>query len=280
MFIRLKEWLFVDKCINVQSFTLSNHIKTEREQHGRGQSFIRLTLLTLMLPFMIVTPLMIGCSETQTDPRQKSIPTDSNQWQKKLGTTFEQLPEAERQLLSRYMLRMKLSEAYESGAIPRITIKQALIQQREYERLHPNNPTGKKSPVGANKQAGEVQAQTYPIALLPVKTSANDSLNQVTLQFILSNDGDVAINSFKGTLLMQDAKLTNGKRFNVPLTEFVPPIAAGQSSMMVIDTSIEDINVMRAIKNAQDVTVVIDDGIIVLSDGQKIRFSAQSVDVK
>lgn len=280
MFIRLKEWLFVDKRINVQSFILSNHIKTEREQHGRGQSFIRLTLLTLMLPFMIVTPLMIGCSETQTDPRQKSIPTDSNQWQKKLGTTFEQLPEAERQLLSRYMLRMKLSEAYESGAIPRITIKQALIQQREYERLHPNNPTGKKSPVGANKQAGEVQAQTYPIALLPVKTSANDSLNQVTLQFILSNDGDVAINSFKGTLLMQDSKLTNGKRFNVPLTEFVPPIAAGQSSMMVIDTSIEDINVMRAIKNAQDVTVVIDDGIIVLSDGQKIRFSAQSVDVK
>lgn len=280
MFIRLKEWLFVDKCINVQSFTLSNHIKTEREQHGRGQSFIRLTLLTLMLPFMIITPLMIGCSETQTDPLQQSIPTDSNQWQKKLGTTFEQLPEAERQLLSRYMLRMKLSEAYESGAIPRITIKQALIQQREYERLHPNNPTGKKSPVGANKQAGEVQAQTYPIALLPVKTSANDSLNQVTLQFIMSNDGDVAINSFKGTLLMQDAKLTNGKRFNVPLTEFVPAIAAGQSSMMVIDTSIEDINVMRAIKNAQDVTVVIDDGIIVLSDGQKIRFSAQSVDVK
>lgn len=280
MFIRLRKWLFVNNCINVQSFILSNRIKTEREQYGRGQSFIRLTLLTLMLPFIIITPLMIGCSETQTDPRQQSIPTDSNQWQKKLGATFEQLPEAERQLLSRYMLRMKLSEAYESGAMPRITIKQALIQQREYERLHPNNPTGKKSPVGANKQAGKVQTQTYPIALLPVKTSANDNLNQVKLQFILSNDGDVAINSFKGTLLMQDAKLTNGKRFNVPLTEFVPPIAAGQSSMMVIDTSIEDINVMRAIKNAQDVTVVIDDGIIVLSDGQKIRFSAQSVDVK
>ena len=280
MFIRLRKWLFVNNCINVQSFILSNRIKTECEQYGRGQSFIRLTLLTLMLPFIIITPLMIGCSETQTDPRQQSIPTDSNQWQKKLGATFEQLPEAERQLLSRYMLRMKLSEAYESGAMPRITIKQALIQQREYERLHPNNPTGKKSPVGANKQAGKVQTQTYPIALLPVKTSANDNLNQVKLQFILSNDGDVAINSFKGTLLMQDAKLTNGKRFNVPLTEFVPPIAAGQSSMMVIDTSIEDINVMRAIKNAQDVTVVIDDGIIVLSDGQKIRFSAQSVDVK
>ncbi|BFM03862.1 hypothetical protein Psyaliredsea_25090 [Psychrobacter alimentarius] len=64
---------------------------------------------------------------------------------KKLGATLEQLPESDQQLLSRYMLRMKLSEAYESGAMPRTTIEKALIQQREYERLHPNNPTGKKA---------------------------------------------------------------------------------------------------------------------------------------
>ena len=280
MFIRLTKWLFTDKRINVQPFILSKHTKAEREQYRPCQSFVRLPSLALVMPLTIMMPLMIGCSETQTDPRQQSIPTDSNQWQKKLGATFEQLPEAERQLLSRYMLRMKLSEAYESGAIPRITIEQALIQQREYERLHPNNPAGKKSPVGASKQAGKVQAQTYPIALLPVKTSANDSLNQVTLQFILSNDGDVAINSFKGTLLMQDAKLTDGKRFNVPLTQFVPPIAANQSSMIVIDTSIEDINVMRAIRNAQDVTIVIDEGVMVLSDAHEVVFAPQSIDVK
>ena len=280
MFIRLKEWLFASKRINVQSFILSKYNKAEREQPSYGQSFARLSLLALMTPLTLMTPLMLGCSETQTDPRQQSIPTDSNQWQKKLDATFEQLPEAERQLLSRYMLRMKLSKAYESGAIPRITIKQALIQQREYERLHPNNPTGKKSPVGASKHAGKLQAQTYPIALLPVKTSASDSLNKVKLQFILSNDGDVAINSFKGTLLMQDTKLTTGKRFSVPLTQFVPPIAANQSSMMVSDTSIEDINVMRAIRNVQDVTIVIDEGVMELSDGEKIVFTPQPVDVK
>ncbi|ALF60857.1 hypothetical protein AOC03_10065 [Psychrobacter urativorans] len=216
--------------------------------------------------------VITGCSMPQADPSQQSIPTDSNQWQEKLGKTFEQLSESDRQLLSRYMLRMKLSEAFEAGAVPRTTIKQALVQQREYERLHPNNPTGKKSPIIANQQLGRIQAQTYPIALLPVKTSNSDSLNQVKLQFVLSNEGTIPIQSFKGSLLMQDAKLAKGKNFNVPITTFVPPIAPEQSSTIVIETSIEDINVMRAIKNAQDVTIIISEGTLILTDGQKIEF--------
>ena len=79
---------------------------------------------------------------------------------------------------------------------------------------------------------------------------------------------------------MHATKLTPGKRFSVPLTQFVPPIAANQSSMIVIDTSIEDINVMRAIRNAQDVTTVIDKGLMELSNGEKIVFTPQPVDVK
>ena len=265
MFITIKKWSLAQmKC----------------DQQHQWPFAISLPLLALIIPLVFMTSLMTGCSEPSTDASQQSIPTDSNQWQKKLGTTFEQLPESDQQLLSRYMLRMKLSEAYESGAMPRTTIKQALVQQREYERLHPNNPTGKKSPVGAKNQAGALQAQIYPIALLPVKTSNNDSLNKVKLQFILSNEGTVAIDSFEGTLLMQDAKLPEGRRFNIPLTRFKPAIAAAQSSMIVIETSIEDINVMRAIKNAQDVTIVIDEGIMKLSDGQKIVFTPQPIDVK
>jgi hypothetical protein len=209
----------------------------------------------------------------QTDPSEQTIPTDSNQWQKELGDTFEQLPKNDRQLLSRYMLRMKLSDACESGAMPRTTIKQALVQQREYERLHPNNPTGKKSPVVASRQTSVVTAQTYPIALLPVKTSGGDSLNQVKLQFMLSNHGSVPIKSFKGSLLMKDAKLTQGKSFNVPLTQFAPPIMPEQSGKIVIETSIEDINVMRAIRNAQDVMIEINEGSLMLTDGQKIEFA-------
>lgn len=230
------------------------------------------TALILLLSLGVV-PVFSGCAMPQPDPSKQTIPTDSDQWQKKLGDTFEQLPEGDRQLLSRYMLRMKLSDAYESGANTRTSIKQALVQQREYERLHPNNPTGKKSPIVASKQSGSVTAQTYSISLLPVKSSDSDSLNNVKLQFILSNHGPLPIKSFKGSLIMQDAKLAKGKRFNVPLTQFVPPIAPEQSSTIVLETSIEDINVMRAIRNAQDVRIEINEGTLTLTDNQKVKFT-------
>lgn len=236
------------------------------------QRLNKILLLTITLATLGIAP---GCSSPQTDISKTTIPTDSDQWQKKLGSTLEQLPESDQQLLSRYMLRMKLSEAYESGAMPRTTIKQALIQQREYERLHPNNPTGKKSPIVTSQQAADPTIK-YPVALLPVKSSDSDSLNQVKLQFMLSNHGKVAIQSFQGKLTMQDPNLKKGKSFNVPLTQFDPPIQPEQSGKIIIESSIEDINVMRAIRNTKDMAIEINEGILVLEDGQQIEF-AQSL---
>ncbi|MFC6381554.1 hypothetical protein [Psychrobacter glacincola] len=236
---------------------------------GLDNRFNKVLLLTMSLGLF---PALSGCEQPQVDPSQQAIPTNSDQWQKTLGDTFERLPEADRKLLSRYMLRMKLSSAYESGAMPRITIKQALTQQREYERLHPNNPTGKKSPIVISQQIETTNNLNYPVDLLPVKTSESDSLNQVKLQFILSNHGKVAIESFQGTLTMQEKRLTKNKRFNVPLTQFEPPIAPEQSGRIVIESSIEDINVMRAIKNNKGVNIEITEGKIMLAGGQEIEF--------
>nr|WP_317198616.1 hypothetical protein [uncultured Psychrobacter sp.] len=233
----------------------------------------RLSTALLATLSLGVVPMITSCSMPQNDPAKQTIPTNSDQWQAQLGDTFEQLPESDRQVLSRYMLRMKLSGAYESGAMPRTTIEKALLQQREYERLHPDNPTGEKSPVVANQSNSAVTAQTYPVALLPVKTSDSDSLNQVKMQFMLSNHGSVPIESFEGTLMMKDAKLTQGKKFNVPLTSFVPTIEPEQSGKIIIDSSIEDINVMRAIRNTQAVTISIVDGTLTLTDGQTIEFN-------
>lgn len=245
--------------------------------HGHGHHARkpnqRMSAIALLMLSLGALPLLSGCSPSQSDPNKQTIPTNSDQWQKKLGDTFEQLPENDRQLLSRYMLRMKLSDAYESGAMPRITIEEALIQQREYERLHPNNPTGKKSPIVANQQTGEAHASIYSVTLLPVKTSDSDRLNLVKLPFMLSNHGTIPIKSFKGILLMKDANLTEGKKFNVALTQFVPPILPEQSGTVIIESSIEDINVMRAIKNTQNVTIEIGEGVIILTDGQRIEFA-------
>lgn len=232
----------------------------------------RLSMTLLVIISLGVLPTISSCSMPQSDPNKQTIPTDSDQWQKKLGDTFEQLPAVDRQLLSRYMLRMKLSGAYESGAMPRTTIGQALAQQRQYELLHPDNPTGERSPIVTGKQRGNINTITYPIALLPVKTSSVDSLNQVKLQFILSNHGTVSIESFEGTLTMRDAKLAEGKRFDIPLTPFSPPIVPEQSGKIVLESNIEDVNVMRAIKNNQYVTTTISEGTITLIDGEKVEF--------
>ena len=235
-------------------------------------SYKRLNKVVFLTLTLAMLPVINGCSQPPADPSKQTIPTDSDQWQQKLGDTFERLPEGDRQLLSRYMLRMKLSGAYESGAMPRITIKQALVQQREYERLHPNNPTGKKSPIVTSQKLETANALNYPVALLPVKTSDDDSLNQVKLQFMLSNHGKVAIDSFKGMLTMKEKRLTESKSFNVPLTQFDPPIAPEQSGKIIIESSIEDINVMRAIKNNTGISIEISEGTLVLADGQEIEF--------
>ena len=238
--------------------------------NARHVGHVRKAIL-LALTLVILTAIS-SCLQPPADPTKQTIPTNSDQWQKKLGDTFERLPEDDRLLLSRYMLRMKLSGAYESGAMPSITIKQALVQQREYERLHPNNPTGKKSPIVTSQQVGTAKAQNYPVALLPVKTSDSDSLNQVKLQFMLSNHGKVAIKSFKGKLTMKEKNLTKSKTFNVPLTQFKPPIEPEQSGKIIIKNSIEDTNVMRAIKNNTGISIKISKGKLVLVDGQEIEF--------
>lgn len=229
----------------------------------------KVMVLTLCL---VMLPVINGCSQPQPDVSKQTIPTNSDQWQEALGDTFERLPEADRKLLSRYMLRIELSSASNSGAVPRITIKEALIQQREYERLHPNNPTGKKSPIVTSQKIESANHLNYPVALLPIKTSDSDSLNQVKLQFMLSNHGKVAIESFKGTLTMTEKRLSKNKRFNVPLTKFEPPIAPEQSGKIVIESSIEDVNVMRAIKNNTAITIEISEGKLVLADGQEVEF--------
>ena len=89
---------------------------------------------------------------------------------------------------------------------------------------------------------------------------------------MLSNHGEVAIDSFKGTLVMKDIALTQGKRFNVPLTVFEPAIKPEQSGKIIIESSIEDINVMRAIRNTRDMTIEISEGTLTLADGQHVEF--------
>lgn len=213
---------------------------------------------------------LTGCDQATTDPMQQTIPTESETWQEELGDTFDKLPETDRELLGRYMLRMKLGEAYETGAMPSTTIADALEQQREYEQLHPNNPTGEDSPVTETPVAN-INSQLYPITLLPTKTSDDDSLNNIKLKFLLSNQGEVAIKSFKGSLLVQADAFEKGKPIVIPLTAFDPPIEPQASGELVVESSIADVNVIQAIKDPQAVTVVITEGSFTMENGEQVN---------
>ena len=223
----------------------------------------------MLLIALCAAPLALtGCEPPPPqNPMLQTIPTDAEKWQDELGDTLDRLSEEDRQLLSRYMIRMRLSEAYEKGAMPRISIGKALEQQRQYEMLHPNNPTGRKSPVTQDTQQNE-----FTITLLPARTSTTDSLNNVELSFVLANRGSVAVSSFKGTLLLRYPAFKKPKPVVIPLTKFEPPIAPNNANKIIADVSITDTNVMKAIQNPQNIEIVITNGEMVLSDGRVIEF--------
>lgn len=223
--------------------------------------------LTLLITLLISPMLLTGCDPKPINPLFQTIPTDVERWEDKLGETLEQLPEQDRQLLSRYMVRMRLSDAYEKGAMPRITVGKALEQQRRYEILHPNNPTGRKSPVSQN-----TQQQQFSFSLLPAQTSESDSLNNVELSFILTNNSNSAITGFKGTLLMRYPAFKKPKPVVIALTKFDPPIAPKNTTKLVADVSISDPNVMTAIQNPSNIEIVVTKGRMTFEDGREIQF--------
>ena len=213
-----------------------------------------------------------ACDVITQNPHLQTIPTNSETWQDELSETLEALPAEERKLVSRYMLRMKLSEAYEAGALERVTIGEAIELQREYERLHPDNPTGKKSPIKI--ESNLTTAEQYPVTLLPIKTTTDDA-NTVTFRFVLSNMGEQAITDFAGKITIRSPDFKNATTFNVDPMNFNPPIAVGDAGKIPVVVELGDVNVMRAIKSANGVDVTLQQGQLTLEDGSQIEFHSQ-----
>jgi len=210
-----------------------------------------------------------ACEQVSSDPMLQTIPTDSAKWQDKLGPTFAELPEAEQQLLSRYMQRIGQAEATTTGATPSITIKDALKQQQEYEQLHPDNPTGVKETRTRADKLDKIN-QTYPVTLQPSQLNTDNNLQNAKLSFSLANKGEVAIKSIKGTFTLQSATFEKGKAITIPLTVFNPAIGPQQSAEIIAEASVVNEHVIKGIQNPKTVTVQITKATIMLSNGEKV----------
>lgn len=210
-----------------------------------------------------------ACEQVSSDPMLQTIPTDSAKWQDKLGPTFAELPEAEQQLLSRYMQRIGQAEATTTGATPSITIKDALKQQQEYEQLHPDNPTGVKETRTRADKLDKIN-QTYPVTLQPSQLNTDNNLQNAKLSFSLANKGEVAIKSIKGTFTLQSATFEKGKAITIPLTVFNPAIGPQQFAEIIAEASVVNEHVIKGIQNPKTVTVQITKATIMLSNGEKV----------
>ncbi|WP_296404875.1 hypothetical protein [Psychrobacter sp.] len=221
----------------------------------------------LLISVLTGSLVMISCDETKKDPMLQTIPSNVENWEVKLGDTLDLLSEQDKQLLSRYMMRIQLSEAYEKGAMPNITIDKALEQQRQYELLHPANPTGRKNTVTQN-----TQQKDFSLILQPANITKSDSFSDVELAFLLTNKANVAIRSFKGTILLRYPSFKKPKPVVIPLTTFDPLIAPNNAQQLVANVSISDTNVMKAIQNPQNIEIVVTEGSLIFDDGREIKF--------
>lgn len=218
---------------------------------------------------VLATTALSACDSASPDPLLQTIPTDSAKWQDKLGPAWAKLPEEDQQLLGRYMQRIQKSEATTTGATPSITIKDALKQQREYEQLHPDNPTGLTQTRSHADKLDKIN-QTYPVTLQPSQLNTSNSLQNAKLNFELVNKGSVAIKSLKGTFTLQSATFEQGKAITIPLTVFNPAIEPQQSVKLSAEASVVNEQVIKGIQNPKTVTVEITKATLLLSNGDKV----------
>lgn len=231
-------------------------------------------LIAAMAVTVLAGMTLSACEQASSDPMLQTIPTDSAKWQDKLGPAFAELPEAEQQLLSRYMQRIGQAEATTTGATPSTTIKDALKQQREYEQLHPDNPTGVKETRTRADKLDRIN-QTYPVTLQPSQLNTDNNLQNAKLNFTLMNKGEVAVKSIKGTFTLQSATFEKGKAITIPLTVFNPAIKPQQSVELSAEASVVNEHVIKGIQNPKTVEVQITKATILLANGEKIVLEKQ-----
>lgn len=222
---------------------------------------LRGSVAAVMIAAVLALP---ACDKLHSDPLKQTIPTNSERWEKDLAPVMEQLSEEEQQILSRYMLRMKMSNAYEAGAVPNTSVGDAIKQQRAFEANNANN---------ANSPA---TTSDYVLSLSPVSQAEIDALkngttNAVSLRFVLSNRSSHTLTGFSGDIAVLGADFSEPKRFTVDAVNFEPPILPEQAGKITIDTPITDINVMRAIKDPASTSIVIENGTLTSDTGETIK---------
>lgn len=96
----------------------------------QSQSRIGGRIVNRIAAFLLAAAVLGGCS----NPKDAVIPSDMSTWDKELAPALKGLPDADREKVAAYLMRIKLGEVFGgAGVPPGMTIGQALEGQRKWE---------------------------------------------------------------------------------------------------------------------------------------------------
>lgn len=233
------------------------------------QAFKRLRWLSMFKVFG-VSMLLTACIDVS--PYDARLPADLSKRPAKLEKAMKMLAKDDQAMLTRYMLRKKLSSSYNKGAPPRSrTIKAALHEQQQYEAEHPHDPTGKVAYLKHINGVTNDSNQRLLVSILRFKELPDD-FNHVEIQLVFSNAYEQPINAFSGTVRLQDIK-NEASFVDIAISEsFLTPIAAEDSRKVRYKLSISEPVIMKAIKNLANVRVSLVSAHVEATDEQQYRW--------
>lgn len=218
----------------------------------------------------ILSSVLVACMDAP--PYETRLPADLSKRTAQLERAISQLPDDDRDMLSRYILRKKLSASYNQGAPPRSrTINAALTEQQQYELSHPHDPTGKVAYLKHVNGVTDDSNQRLLVSILRLQELPDD-FNHVEMQLVFSNAYDTPIRAFSGTVCVQDVN-DDTSFVDIPISEsFLTPVVAEDSRKVRHQIAISQPVVMKAIKDLADVRASLISAKVMLTNDRELSW--------
>jgi hypothetical protein len=183
--------------------------------------------MTVRLSAFLVLAAVVACSK----PHDTTIPSDPASWETTLKPAIEKLPQDEREALGRYLLRMKMAEAFKKGGMPPgTTIGAALAAQKTFDDEQKKQAEEQRLlKEKLELETAEFERQINAIltaALISKQLTKREWQEQISLELGFQNKGTKDIAGFKGYTVFND--MFGDKIINVTLS-YDDPIKAGET---------------------------------------------------
>lgn len=218
---------------------------------------------------IVMTSLLVACSDGHYNT---PLPANLTQHSTDYNRAYYVLTPEEQALLNRYILRRKLSKSYDMGALEsRITIKDALSQQRIYEKNHQHDPTGKIAYL--KEKNGISDNKRLSANLLRLKPNDNQVMsNKVEMQLILSNFYDKPVAAVDATLHVI-ARDNETQYLSLPIKrQFKNVIAPDDSMKLRLQVDFASPVIVKAIKDTHAVSTRITAANVTFADQTSARW--------